>query len=307
MSEQTGLVLVAGEINTDLVGRVSRAPEAGETVSGSDFAIFGGGKGANQAVACARSGATTAMLGAVGNDDFGRQRMADLRADGIAVGTIAVTDEAASGVALIVVEEATGQNRITYVPGANLTAGPEAAAAAVTAHAPSVVLATLALPEACRRALFAAARERGAPVVVNATPEPLGARAHLDQIDVLIVNETEAGDLLGHPVGKNEAAAAATALAALGPPTVVITLGSAGALILAEGQTTSLAAPPVDVVDTTGAGDAFCGVFAAHLAAGDDAVRAAHAGVVAGSLACTRAGAQPSMPRAAEIAAQLRV
>ncbi len=305
MSEAAGFVLVAGEINTDLVGRVTRAPEAGETVSGSAFAIFGGGKGANQAVACARSGAPTAMLGAVGDDDFGRQRLDDLLAAGIDVGAVDVTSAAASGVALIVVEEASGQNRITYIPGANLTVGPDAAAAAVEAARPTVVLATLALPEATRRALFAAAREGGARVVLNATPEPLGARAHLDQIDVLIANETEAGDLLGRTVGRDGAAEAATALAALGPAVVAITLGSAGALILAAGESTRIASPAVEVVDTTGAGDAFCGAFAARLAAGEDAVAAAQAGVVAGSLACTRAGAQPSMPGAAEIAALL--
>ncbi|HYO29115.1 MAG TPA: PfkB family carbohydrate kinase, partial [Thermomicrobiales bacterium] len=162
MSEAAGMVLVAGEINTDLVGRVERAPEAGETVSGSAFAIFGGGKGANQAVACARSGARTAMLSAVGDDDFGRQRLDDLLAEEIDVGSVDVTTEAASGVALIVVEEASGQNRITYIPGANLTVGPDAATAAVEAVGPTVVLATLALPEPTRRALFAAAREHGA-------------------------------------------------------------------------------------------------------------------------------------------------
>lgn len=299
------MVLVAGEINTDLVGRVERAPEAGETVSGSAFAIFGGGKGANQAVACARSGARTAMLGAVGDDDFGRQRLDDLLAEEIDVGSVDVTTEAASGVALIVVEEASGQNRITYIPGANLTVGPDAATAAVEAVGPTVVLATLALPEPTRRALFAAARERGARIVLNATPEPLGATAHFDQIDVLIANETEAGALLGHPVGREQATDAAEALAALGPSIVAITLGSVGALILTADETTTIAPPTIEVVDTTGAGDAFCGSFAARLAAGDDPVVAARAGVVAGSLACTRAGAQPSMPRAEEIAAVL--
>jgi ribokinase len=305
VSEAAGGVLVAGEINTDLVGRVARAPEAGETVSGSAFAVFGGGKGANQAVACARSGAATAMLGAVGDDDFGRQRLDDLRADGIDTGAVDVTQEAASGVALIVVEEASGQNRITYIPGANLTVGPDAATAAVEATHPTVVLATLALPEPTRGALFQAARERGTTVVLNATPEPLGARAHLDQIDVLIANETEAGDLLGRPVEGGGAAEAAAALAALGPAVVALTLGAAGALILTDGVATPLPAPPVEVVDTTGAGDAFCGAFAARLAAGADPVAAARAGVAAGSLACTRAGAQPSMPRAEEIAAVL--
>lgn len=298
-------VLVAGEINTDLVGRVARAPEAGETVSGTAFAIFGGGKAANQAVACARAGGATAMLGAVGDDDFGRQRLADLAADGIDTESVAVTDRAASGVALIVVEENSGQNRIAYIPGTNLLVEANDAAAAVARVQPAVVLSTLALPKAARAALFAAAKEGGATVVVNATPEPLGARAHLAAIDVLIVNETEAGDLLGRPIRPDDAETAARDLARLGPAIVAVTLGAAGALILAADEAMAIPALPVAVVDTTGAGDAFCGVFAAYLAAGATAVEAARAGVVAGSMACTRAGAQPSMPTAAEIAEQI--
>ena len=105
-------VLVAGAINTDLVARVEKAPDAGETVTGSTFNIFGGGKGANQAIAVARSGALTSMFGALGDDDFGRQRRADLEAEGIDTGSVAQSETAASGVALIVVEEQTGQNRI---------------------------------------------------------------------------------------------------------------------------------------------------------------------------------------------------
>ena len=119
-----GPVFVAGAINTDLVARVAKAPDAGETVTGSSFAIFGGGKGANQAIAAARSGAPTAMFGALGEDDFGRQRRADLDGEGIDTNSVALSTSAASGVALIVVEEETGQNRISYVPGATMTLTP---------------------------------------------------------------------------------------------------------------------------------------------------------------------------------------
>jgi ribokinase len=305
MGERRGRVLVAGEINTDLVGRAARAPEAGETVSGTSFAIFGGGKGANQAVSAARSGATVAMLGAVGDDDFGRQQLDNLLAEDIDIAAVDVTDEAASGVALIVVEEDTGQNRITYIPGSNLLVDPGAAAEAAERFGPDVVLSTLALPEPVRTALYAAARALGARVVVNATPEPLGVRVHLTRIDALIVNETEAGDLLGHPVTVGGVADAARALAAMGPEIVLITLGAHGALVLSEGEPVLIPAPAVKVVDTTGAGDACCGAFAARLAAGANPTTAARAGVVAGSLATTREGAQPSMPRAEEIDALL--
>src|SRR5687768_7647383 len=113
-------VVVAGAINTDLVARLPRAPEAGETVTGTAFNIFGGGKGANQTLAAVRSGAATAILGAVGQDDFGRQRLADLDADGVDTSAVLVRPSTASGVTLITVEDSTGQNRISYVPGATL-------------------------------------------------------------------------------------------------------------------------------------------------------------------------------------------
>ncbi|MGI9253625.1 MAG: ribokinase [Thermomicrobiales bacterium] len=305
MSKHHGRVLVAGSINTDLVGRFQRAPEAGETVTGSTFQVFGGGKGANQAVSAARSGAEVAMLGAVGNDDFGRQRLDDLMVDGVDVTDVDVTTEAPSGVALITVEEATGQNRIGYIPGATMTLGPASAVDAVERFQPVVVLATLELPEDARDAAFAAARNQGALVVVNATPEAEGVRGHLPFVDALVVNETEAADLLGYPVDPENAAEGPRALGLHGPRIVLITLGAAGALLLSDGDTLQIPAPEVEVVDTTGAGDATVGAFGARLAVGDDAVSAARAGVVAGSLACTRPGAQPSMPTAAEIDAML--
>ncbi|MDQ3225499.1 MAG: PfkB family carbohydrate kinase, partial [Chloroflexota bacterium] len=168
-------VLVAGTINTDLVARVEKAPEAGETVTGSAFSIFGGGKGANQAIAAARSGAPTVMLGALGDDDFGRERRADLDAEGIDTASVARRDETPSGVALIVVEEATGQNRIAYVPGATRTIAPDQARDAVMRVKPAVILATLEPPEDALDALFAAGTTIGAVSILNATPEAVGA------------------------------------------------------------------------------------------------------------------------------------
>ena len=294
---QARSVLVAGSINTDLVARVDRAPDAGETVTGSSFAIFGGGKGANQAIAAARSGVPTAMLGALGNDDFGRQRRADLENDGIDTTSVASSDSAASGVALIVVEEATGQNRIAYVPGATSTVAPEWARAAAERIKPAVLMATLELPIGALTAAIDASRAVGAKVILNATPEAAGARRFLDRVDALIVNEVEAEDLLGYPVSAANGVAAALALSNLGPHTVAITLGAAGAVVAHDGETASLPAPEVEVVDTTGAGDAFCGAFAAKLARGADPVTAARYGVAAGSLATTIPGAYPSMPR----------
>ena len=294
-------VLVAGTINTDLVARVDKAPEAGETVTGSSFAIFGGGKGANQAIASARSGAPTAMLGALGDDDFGRERRADLDAEGIDTASVARREATPSGVALIVVEDATGQNRISYVPGATRTIAADQSQDAVARVQPAVILATLEPPADALAALFESGKRHGAVVILTATPEAVGARPFLDQIDILIVNETEAGDLLDTPVSAANGEIAARSLANLGPRTVVVTLGAAGAVVVHDGEGFSFTAPTVDVVDTTGAGDAFCGAFAAELARGSDAFTAARTGVVSGSLATTVPGAYPGIPHRDQI------
>jgi ribokinase len=304
-SRGSGPVLVAGAINTDLVARVAKAPDAGETVTGSTFAIFGGGKGANQAIAAARSGAPTAMFGALGDDDFGRQRRADLDGEGIDTDSVARSTTSASGVALIVVEEETGQNRISYVPGATMTLTPEQARAAVERVRPVVVITTLEPPLETLDALLDASKQRGAAIVLNATPEAIGAKPLLDRIDVLVVNETEAEDLLGKPVTVANGEEAARSLAELGPGTVVVTLGGAGAAVAHGGKSTSFPAPRVDVIDTTGAGDAFCGAFAADLARGLDPFLAARTGVVAGSLATTIPGAYPGIPHRDAIEAML--
>lgn len=288
-------VLVGGAINTDLVARTKRAPEAGETVTGVDFNVFGGGKGANQTVAAARSGARTAILGAVGQDDFGRHRLADLQREGVDVASVAVDDSRASGVALIAVEES-GQNRILYVPGATLTVTPEQATAAFERVQPAVVLTTLELPLQTLESLYHAAREAGAVTMLNATPEPEGGRTLVPLADVLVVNETEALSLAGQSGGHFDWAEVARQLAALGPRCVVITLGAAGAVVRDKQHLERIGALAVDVVDTTGAGDAFCGAMAARLAEGAEPIAATRVGVVAGSLAVTRAGAQPSMP-----------
>jgi ribokinase len=238
-------VLVAGAINTDLVARVAKAPAAGETVTGSAFAIFGGGKGANQAIASARSGAPTAMLGALGDDDFGRARRADLDAEGIDTGSVARHESEPSGVALIVVEEGSGQNRISYVPGATLTIRPAQARHAVKRVQPAVVLTTLEPVPETIAALIESTHAGGGVIVLNASPEPLGARPFLPDLDTLIVNETEAEELLGAAVTVENSGEAALSLAKLGPRTVVVTLGPAGAVVAHAGETRYFPAPQV--------------------------------------------------------------
>jgi ribokinase len=294
--------MVAGAINTDLVARVSHAPVAGETVTGDRFEIFGGGKAANQTLASARSGATTAILGALGNDAFGQQRRADLERDGVDCRSVATVDAFASGVALILVE-ASGQNRIAYVPGATLTITPAQAVAAFERYQPNVVLMTLELPLDSLAALIQTANSAGTPVVLNAAPEPGAGRSLVPQSQVLIVNEPETRELLDEGPEYEDWASAAQRLREFGPTAVVITLGPAGALVDRGDGPVMLSAPDVPVVDTTGAGDAFCGAFAAQVACGVDSVTAARIGIIAGSLAVTKPGAQPSMPTWEEIVA----
>lgn len=296
-------VLTAGSINTDLVARVRRAPEAGETITGESFAIFGGGKGANQTLASARSGVATAILGAVGDDDFGRQRLADLQRDNVDVESVRITPELPSGVAVITVEEG-GENRIAYMPGATISVTAADAERAVARVHPTAILTTLELPADAIQTLIDRGKAIGATILLNATPEP-GAGANLARrADVLIVNESEARELLGWGSDEDDWSAAASELRERGPQTVVITLGGEGALVLGQREW-RIPSPKVEVVDTTGAGDAFCGAFAAQIAQGAPVDRAAQVGVIAGAIAVTKAGAQPSQPYWSEIAARL--
>ncbi len=289
-----GRVLTAGSINTDLVVHVRRAPERGETVTGSAFATFGGGKGANQTLASVRSGAPTSILGAVGDDDFGRQRLADLERDGVDCQSVVISDKALSGVALITIE-ADGDNRIAYVPGATLTIDSERAIEAISRVRPAVIMMTLELPHETMQTLITEGRKFGSVIILNATPEPAAGMSLAIQADILIVNETEALELLGWGIDERDWDSAASALRELGPQNVIITLGAAGAYVLTN-RVSMIEPPKVDVVDTTGAGDAFCGAFAAQIAKGAEIEFAARAGVVAGAIAVTKAGAQPSQP-----------
>lgn len=292
------MIIVFGSINLDLVARVPRMPQPGETLSGSTFAMFPGGKGANQALAARRAGARVAMYGAVGRDAFAEPALASLTAAGVVQDGVARVD-APTGVALIHVD-AKGENAITVVAGAN---GHAAAAGVPTAElcATATLLMQLEVPLAEVRALAATAT--AARVVLNAAPaQPLPA-ALLDLLDVLIVNEHEAaaiGTALALPA---TAAGFAVALQQRHGCATVVTLGAAGALAATGDGFYRVAAPPTEVVDTTGAGDAFCGALAAALDRGSAWPRALAEAIAAGSLACRRAGAQPALPVQDAIAA----
>jgi ribokinase len=297
-------ILVAGAINTDLVANVDRAPEAGETITGKSFSIHSGGKGANQAVAVARSGAEALMLGGVGCDDFGRARMTDLQMDGVDTSWIATLDNVSSGVALIVVESS-GENRISYIPAATLVVSPDHCRQAVEAVQPAMVLSANELSPDCLKVLFTWAQDHGVHVVFNAAPFSQEAIGLLPHVDVLIVNQGEAAALQGMGAAGKTPAELAQGLRETGAKDIVITLGEDGAYAMHGDESFSEPAIEIDVVDTTGAGDTFCGAFAARLLEGAsfrDAVRYAN---VAGGIATTRPGAQSSIPTLDEIQSAL--
>ena len=296
----SGRVLVAGAINTDLVATVDRAPEAGETITGLSFAIHSGGKGANQAVAVTRSGASAVMLGGVGRDDFGSARKADLAADQIDTSWVAVIDDASSGVALITVE-LSGENRIAYIPGATAKVTPDHCAATINAIQPSLILSTNELSAECHRVLFGWAREHDVRVILNAAPYSDEVVGLLPLIDVLIVNEGEASTLQGGAADGMSPQELAAGLRSKGATDVVITLGAGGSFALSGDEAVIVPGHRVDVVDTTGAGDTFCGALAARMLEGATLPQAVRYANAAGALATTCSGAQPSIPRREEI------
>jgi ribokinase len=294
-------IVVAGAINTDLVAMVERAPEAGETVTGQWFHIYSGGKGANQAVAARRSGAAVALVGAVGDDAFGSDRRRELAGDGIDLEAVRQIDDMASGVALITVERE-GENRIAYVPGATLTIDGDQVRAAIERFRPRVYLQPNEVPADAAEAGLDAARSSGAITILNAAPDPEATKPLLANVDVLVVNEVEAAALLGR---KADLADMTKALSRETGTSVVLTAGSNGAFGYRDGQSLHYPAPRVTVVDTTGAGDTFCGAFATRIAHGDEFADAVRWAVAAASLATQRAGAQPSIPTASDVDAFL--
>lgn len=294
------MITVFGSINLDLVTRVAQLPRPGETVHGSDIAQFAGGKGANQALAARRAGAKVRMVGAVGGDDFAGAALAELRA--AAVDLTAVEERGdTTGVAVITVDEA-AENMIVLSPGANLRCDAGQIPAEAFAAGGTLML-QMEITEGESFAAARAARAAGARVILSLAPfQPLAPEAFSD-ISILLVNETEASDLAGHY--KIEGAGHEEILQALAGylgVTLVATLGAEGAAASENGgDVIRVASPKVEPVDTTGAGDTFAGVLAAGLDAGDDLPGAMRRAAVAGALACTKEGAQPSFPTRAEI------
>lgn len=295
-------VTVVGGLNIDLVIRSPHFPQPGETIVGSEFHIVPGGKGANQAVAAARLGAQVSMIGQVGHDAFANAILENLAADGIDHAFVIQDREAATGVALIVVDDA-GQNSIVVAPGANMRLAPADVDAAEAAIAQADVL-LLQLENPLQTVTRAAqvARAHQIPVILNPAPaRPLPGEL-LALVDVLAPNESETALLAGMPVqDRYGAAAAAGRLRELGIGTVILTLGERGSLLATDHGVEYFPAFEVAPVDTTAAGDAFMAGLGVALAEGRSPAKAVRWGNAAGALATTKLGAQPSLPTRQEL------
>jgi ribokinase len=291
-----GSVLVVGSINVDLVVRVRELPEAGHTVSGGTFARHNGGKGANQAVAAARAGAAVTLVGAVGDDEFGRGALVDLAAAGVDVSRVSTLSGHSTGLALIVVDEH-GENQIAVAPGANAALDGAAVEAALSDFAPSpdepggVFLANFEMRDEAIVAGARVAAALGMRILLNPAPVRDPSPELLALAPILVPNEHEAEAL----TGEREPMDAARLLSGRTGAPVIVTLGAAGCLLyepVGTPEAERLPAPIVEALDTTGAGDAFCGALAAELAAGTPLREAAAAAVAAASESVTSAGAR---------------
>ena len=294
---------MVGALNADLAIRVDRLPAPGETVAGRDVEVLPGGKASNQAVAAARLGGQVRLVGAVGDDDNGRMLREHAAAAGVDVSFVTVLPEVLTGQAIIPVDDA-GENAIILVPGANGAITPEDIPIEAYAGA-AIVCLSLEVPLTVVQRAAARATAAGARVVLNPSPfQPL-PDALLDAVDVLIVNQLEAAQLLGLDSELDWPAAIEplrAALAGHAVKRVVVTRGSAGALVIDGGDVAEIAATHVTPVDTTGAGDAFTGALAVRLAAGDSLAAAAAEASVVAAVSTTSRGAQPSYPTRAELA-----
>lgn len=297
------MITVFGSINLDLIGGVGRLPGPGETVPGTTFATAPGGKGANQALAVARASGAVRMVGAVGKDEFADPALSMLRAGGVVLARVQAV-EGPTGVALILVD-ADGENVIAVIPGANGMVG-EADAAELEFSAGDVLVLQLEVPVASIDVAARRAKQAGAHVLLNFAPFRADALGLIRYATHLIVNESECALIaaaLGIPEG--EPAAQAAALAEECGATIIVTLGKDGALAVADGKTETVPALQVTAIDTVGAGDTFCGYLAVALSENLSLKDALSLASIAASLACTKAGAQPSIPVRSEVEAVL--
>jgi len=307
LKSNLGRVFVAGSINMDVVATATRHPRVGETVAGQAVHYFPGGKGANQAVAAAKLGASTALIGRLGTDAFGQQLRTFLAAQGVDLTLVKDTAGTHSGTAIITIADA--DNTIVVVPGANALVSADDVAAPVLAKG-DVAVSQFEIPQATIAAFFARARAAGATTILNPAPAIACGPELLDLVDILILNETELGFLAHTELHDGDApdrfVEVARRLQTSTNGIICVTLGRRGVLALFGGEALMIAGRAVKAVDTTGAGDCFVGALAAQLAGGTAVRDALDYANAAASICVQRMGAAPSMPIAAEVAAVLR-
>ncbi|WP_246029289.1 ribokinase [Paenibacillus humicus] len=305
MPDQEGKrsILVVGSINMDVVSKVDRFPQPGETVSGLGTSFFPGGKGANQAAAAAKAGAACSMIGAVGSDPFGDALVHSLEDSGVGVQSV-LTKEGTSGLAVITVS-ADGENHIVLSEGANGMLTADDAAAETDWGGVYAVLLQNEIPWETSKAVIRSASEAGVRVWLNPAPAREVPAELLPLLDTLIVNETEASAVSGIRVAHiGSAEAAASELLSRGAGRVVVTLGEQGCLCAeSSGDRCAVPAYKVEAADTTAAGDTFIGAFAAACAQGSESREALRFAAAAAAIAVTRHGAQSSIPSKDEIEA----
>jgi ribokinase len=302
-----GRVFVAGSINMDVVATADRHPQVGETVAGKAVLYFPGGKGANQAVAAAKLGASSTLIGRLGTDTFGQELRTFLAAQGIDLALVKDTAEAHTGTALITIANA--DNTIVVVPGANALVSADDVSAAILAKG-DVAVSQFEIPLPAIRAFFQRARAAGATTILNPAPAIKFGRELLDLVDVLVLNETELALLAGTELRDSDDDArfveAIRLLQTRAEQTVCVTLGRRGVLAVVNGEASVIAGRAVKAVDTTGAGDCLVGALAAQLARGSAILDALNYANAAASICVQRMGAAPSMPTAVEVKDTLR-
>jgi len=292
-------ILVVGSLNADLVVRAPRFPQPGETISGEDLQVIPGGKGANQAVAAARLGASVSMLGRVGKDKFGDFLLDNLKSNNVD-SQLVQRDDASTGTATIIVD-ANGQNSIVLSPGANgkVTSSDVELASFSTFD---LLLLQLEIPIPTVYSAAKLAKQNGVRVILNPAPAKELSDELISLADFIIPNETELSLMTGMEVKDIPSAEnAAHILLDKGAQNVIVTLGSKGALLVNKDTSTHADAFPVDVVDTTAAGDAFIGGFASVLDSANSLADAVQYGCACGALATKKFGAQPSLPTKEEV------
>jgi len=302
-----GNIVVVGSSNTDMVVRSQKIPSPGETILGSEFDIIQGGKGANQAVAAARAGSKVSFIARVGNDDFGKTAVSGYKKDHINTDHIINDPLYPTGVAIILVDENTGQNSIVVAPGANgqLSVPDIDKAEDEIAHA-KVVLMQLEVPLEVIRHTLSLAQKYGVKTILNPAPAQALSDDILRSVDIITPNETEAELLTGMKLTNTETIIrAADFLLQKVNEAVIITLGSNGVYFkLKNGEEAFVTTTKVDVVDTTAAGDVFNGYFATAVSEGMDFQSAIRLANQAAAVSVTRKGAQPSIPLLHEINAR---